>query len=151
MEESLNEEISIIIEYENINDILINNNFLSFIDKIFNNIYHNEYIIDNNNDNDSIHYHIFFEINEDLDIEEKDYFTSCKEINKILGKTEKIKETDILIKNKECCNICFEEYSVKTYKRVLPNCKHYFHKTCIDKWLKSKSNCPICRTNLLKN
>jgi hypothetical protein len=151
MEEPSNDEISIILQYENINDILINDNFLYFIDKIFNNIHNNEYILENNINNNSIHYHIFFEINEDVDIEETDYFKCCKEINNILGKSEKIKENDILIKNKEYCNICFEEYSIKTYKRVLPDCKHCFHKKCIDKWLKSKSNCPICRTNLLKN
>ena len=151
MEEPFNDEISIILQYENINDILINDDFLYFIDKIFNNINSNEYIVENNSINNSIHYHIFFEINEDVDIEETDYFKSCKEINKIIGKSEKIKENDILIKNKECCNICFEEYSIKTYKRILPDCKHCFHKKCIDKWLKSKSNCPVCRTNLLKN
>jgi hypothetical protein len=148
MEDTFNDEISIILEYQNIDDILINDDFLYFIDKIFNNIHSDEYIVENNN---SIHYQIIFEINEEVDIEEKEYFTNCKEINNILGKSEKIKENDILIKNKECCNICFEEYSIKTYKRILPDCKHCFHKKCIDKWLKSKSNCPVCRTNLLKN
>ena len=147
MEEPFNDEISIILQYENINDILINDDFLYFIDKIFNNIHSNEYIVNNN----SINYHIIFEINDNPNNEENDYFTCCKEINNILGKSKKIKENDILIKNKECCNICFEEYSINTFKRVLPDCKHCFHKKCIDKWLKSKSNCPTCRTNLLKN
>ncbi len=148
MEESFNnDEISLIIHYDNNN--LINDDFLYFIDKIFSNIYGNEYITQN--DNNNINYHIFFEINEIPYNEENDFFSNCKEINNILGKTQKIKKDDILIKNKECCNICFEEYSINTFKRVLPDCKHCFHKKCIDKWLKSKSNCPICRTNLLKN
>ena len=42
-----------------------------------------------------------------------------------------------------------ETYKHKEYKRVLPNCNHYFHKKCIDKWLKTNSSCPICRKNFL--
>ena len=30
------------------------------------------------------------------------------------------------------------------------NCGHQFHTECITKWLKIKSNCPICRQKILK-
>jgi hypothetical protein len=29
--------------------------------------------------------------------------------------------------------------------RTLPNCNHDFHSQCIDMWLGSHSNCPLCR------
>tara|TARA_B100001121_G_C18567150_1_gene563252 strand:- start:353 stop:721 length:369 start_codon:yes stop_codon:yes gene_type:complete len=55
-----------------------------------------------------------------------------------------IRESDDIIKNKNSCPICLETYEVGKYKRVLP-CGHIFHKKCIDKWLKKKLICPICR------
>ena len=73
-----------------------------------------------------------------------------KEINSKICKPVRIKENDNLIINKECCNICCEDYIVGQYKRTLPSCNHVFHKKCVDKWLKTKSNCPICRNELKK-
>ena len=53
--------------------------------------------------------------------------------------------TDSLCK-KETCSICFNpEMDTKT------NCLHYFHFTCIDRWLKINPECPVCRTKLLPN
>jgi hypothetical protein len=152
----LQNEICITVPFDNFNDIIINNETLKLIDEIFNENYsENEYIKENNND---IEYHVYYEIienntdddNTDDDNEEFDYFINCKEIDKILCKSEKIKKDDILINNNEHCNICYDNYSIGQFKRVLPECKHCFHKKCVDKWLKSKSNCPICRCNLLK-
>jgi hypothetical protein len=79
----------------------------------------------------------------------KEVVENCDEINYILGKSLKIKENDCLIKDCEKCIICFEQYKVNELKRIIPVCNHIFHKKCIDKWLKSKSNCPICRCNFL--
>ncbi len=76
-------------------------------------------------------------------------FNNCKEIEHFIGKSSKIKKNDPLIKN-ENCFVCFEAYSEGEYKRELPHCKHFFHKKCIDKWLKKKAQCPICRDNVLE-
>ena len=149
----LHNEICITVPFNNFNDIIINEETLKLIDEIFNENYsENEYIKENDNE---IEYHIYYEIIEnntdvDVDIDENDYFINCKQIDKILCKSEKIKKDDILINNNEYCNICFENYNIGQYKRVLPECKHCFHKKCVDKWLKTKSNCPICRNDLLK-
>ncbi len=76
-------------------------------------------------------------------------FNNCKEIEKFIGKSSKIKKDDPLIKN-ENCFVCFEPYSEGEHKRELPHCKHFFHKKCIDKWLKKKAQCPVCRDNILE-
>ena len=68
-------------------------------------------------------------------------------MNKVLNNSSCIKKGDELIGTS--CDICMEEFKLKEYKRIIPSCKHYFHKKCIDKWLKKKSTCPICRKELL--
>ena len=68
---------------------------------------------------------------------------------KQLGKYRKIKENDPLIN--EQCSICIEDFCCGDYQRTL-NCKHSFHKKCIDKWFrKDKNDCPMCRTNIISN
>lgn len=76
-------------------------------------------------------------------------FNNCKEIEDIIGKPNKIKRDDILVTNQENCFICFDTYKCGELKRDL-KCKHFFHKKCIDKWLKKKAQCPICRDNVLE-
>lgn len=76
-------------------------------------------------------------------------FNNCKEIEHFIGKSSKIKKNDPLINN-ENCFVCFEPYIEGEHKRELPHCKHFFHKKCIDKWLKKKAQCPICRDNILE-
>jgi len=83
--------------------------------------------------------------------EQFDYFANCKLINKLVGKAEKIKKDDSLLVGEESCFICFEKYKEKELKRKLPNCNHFFHKKCIDKWLKNKSTCPHCRCDLMNH
>ncbi|CAL5437681.1 unnamed protein product [Camellia sinensis] len=43
------------------------------------------------------------------------------------------------------CSICLAEYQPKETLRTIPECNHYFHATCIDKWLRRNATCPLCR------
>ncbi|KAH7846778.1 hypothetical protein Vadar_018055 [Vaccinium darrowii] len=43
------------------------------------------------------------------------------------------------------CVICLSLFEDQEVGRKLPNCGHEFHVECIDMWLSSHSNCPICR------
>ncbi|XP_062226583.1 E3 ubiquitin-protein ligase Os04g0590900-like [Phragmites australis] len=46
------------------------------------------------------------------------------------------------------CSVCLGEFRDGESLRLLPKCSHAFHQQCIDKWLKSHSNCPLCRANI---
>ncbi|CAN6236082.1 unnamed protein product [Urochloa humidicola] len=46
------------------------------------------------------------------------------------------------------CSVCLGEFRDGESLRLLPKCGHAFHQQCIDKWLKSHSNCPLCRSNI---
>ena len=43
------------------------------------------------------------------------------------------------------CVICLSVFEDDDVGRNLPKCGHAFHVECIDMWLHSHSNCPICR------
>lgn len=43
------------------------------------------------------------------------------------------------------CPVCLAGFAEGDYVRRLNDCKHSFHLACIDKWLSSHSNCPVCR------
>ena len=75
-------------------------------------------------------------------------FKTCKQINEILGKSEKIKKDDELLKKDCSCFICLGDFKQKQLKRKLI-CGHHFHKKCIDKWFKISARCPICRKEYL--
>lgn len=47
------------------------------------------------------------------------------------------------------CSICLGEILEDDTLRLLPKCSHAFHVACIDTWLKSQSNCPLCRANIV--
>ncbi|XP_068644663.1 RING-H2 finger protein ATL39-like [Aristolochia californica] len=44
------------------------------------------------------------------------------------------------------CAVCLSDFNEGEDVRVLPECLHTFHLPCIDMWLYSHSNCPLCRT-----
>lgn len=46
------------------------------------------------------------------------------------------------------CHICNENYGTYDICRRLSSCNHYYHFNCIDNWLTSNRNCPICNTNI---
>ncbi|CAN0879013.1 RING-H2 finger protein ATL65 [Linum grandiflorum] len=47
------------------------------------------------------------------------------------------------------CAVCLLEFEHgHDYVRTLPNCSHKFHVDCIDIWLRSHANCPLCRSRI---
>ncbi|GLU00694.1 hypothetical protein SLE2022_180420 [Rubroshorea leprosula] len=47
------------------------------------------------------------------------------------------------------CSICLCEYRDLEMLRMMPECRHYFHVSCIDAWLKLNGSCPVCRNSPL--
>ncbi|KAJ4722668.1 RING-H2 finger protein [Melia azedarach] len=46
------------------------------------------------------------------------------------------------------CAVCLNEFQEDEKLRIIPNCSHIFHIDCIDVWLQSNANCPLCRTSI---
>lgn len=49
------------------------------------------------------------------------------------------------------CSICLGEFQDDESLRLLPKCSHAFHVPCIDTWLRSHKNCPLCRAPVVSN
>lgn len=60
----------------------------------------------------------------------------------------KYKKGDGLIEGTDC-SVCLSEFEENENLRLLPKCSHAFHVKCIDTWLRSHSNCPLCRANIV--
>lgn len=44
------------------------------------------------------------------------------------------------------CTVCLAEYAGGEEVRVLPACRHGFHRACVDRWLLTRApTCPVCR------
>nr|KYP58571.1 RING-H2 finger protein ATL1O [Cajanus cajan] len=56
-----------------------------------------------------------------------------------------IKKGEEMAVNVECA-ICLGEFEEGEWIKLLPNCTHGFHVSCIDTWFRSHSNCPLCRS-----
>ncbi|XP_052180035.1 RING-H2 finger protein ATL65 [Diospyros lotus] len=48
------------------------------------------------------------------------------------------------------CAVCLLEFEENDYVRTLPVCYHAFHVDCIDIWLRSHANCPLCRAGIFR-
>lgn len=141
---------SIFNSIESMLEELQNNININNITDNINNITNSGDNSDNENNDNYVEFSIHFEVtNENNNDTDNNYFQNCNEINNALGKPIKIKKNDII--ETENCLICMENYNYGQFKRLLPNCKHCFHKKCIDKWLKKKSSCPVCRDELKKD
>lgn len=44
------------------------------------------------------------------------------------------------------CAVCLSVYEEGEELRQLPRCRHLFHAACIDMWLYSHRDCPLCRS-----
>lgn len=62
----------------------------------------------------------------------------------------KFKKGESLIDGTDC-SVCLSQFEDDECLRLLPKCKHAFHITCIDTWLRSHTNCPLCRAAVLSN
>jgi hypothetical protein len=49
------------------------------------------------------------------------------------------------------CSICTQEWQHGEELRKLSVCRHYFHKSCVDTWLREHDTCPLCRTNIVSS
>jgi hypothetical protein len=45
------------------------------------------------------------------------------------------------------CVVCMQDFEQNDELRVLP-CSHEFHTQCVDRWLKVKKDCPLCRRDI---
>ncbi|KAK2991377.1 hypothetical protein RJ640_023446 [Escallonia rubra] len=62
----------------------------------------------------------------------------------------KYKKGDGLIEGTDC-SVCLSEFQEDETLRLLPKCSHAFHIPCIDTWLRSHTNCPLCRAGIVSN
>ncbi|TKY60242.1 RING-H2 finger protein ATL54 [Spatholobus suberectus] len=49
------------------------------------------------------------------------------------------------------CSVCLGEFEQDESLRLLPKCSHAFHIPCIDTWLRSHKNCPLCRAPVVRD
>ncbi len=56
----------------------------------------------------------------------------------------KIKNVKKLSEDKKKCSICLEKFKNNDNTMIIP-CTHLFHPNCIQKWMKIKNICPICK------
>ena len=65
------------------------------------------------------------------------------------AKIKKIKYHKVKEENEAECPICLESLNKGEYEKVL-ECKHTFHKKCIDRWFKKDNDfCPMCRLKII--
>ena len=62
----------------------------------------------------------------------------------------KIEDVNKLDQEKRNCVICLEDFKSGEKATLLP-CVHLFHKNCIKSWLKTKNMCPICKFVLTRD
>ncbi|KAL7134425.1 hypothetical protein ABFS83_11G026200 [Erythranthe nasuta] len=46
------------------------------------------------------------------------------------------------------CAICLDSFREGDACRNIPVCKHVFHAKCVDRWIRKKPTCPVCRTRV---
>ncbi|XP_050386874.1 brassinosteroid-responsive RING protein 1-like [Argentina anserina] len=58
-----------------------------------------------------------------------------------------IRFEDIVGEVPESCAVCLHEFDGSDEIRCLKNCKHIFHRSCLDRWMDhDQKTCPLCRT-----
>ncbi|GKV09687.1 hypothetical protein SLEP1_g21147 [Rubroshorea leprosula] len=46
------------------------------------------------------------------------------------------------------CVVCLSKVSRSEKLRSLPTCRHTYHHSCIENWLKVRPTCPLCRIHV---
>ncbi|KAL5747531.1 hypothetical protein ACOSQ2_024828 [Xanthoceras sorbifolium] len=55
-----------------------------------------------------------------------------------------------LVDPPDCCAVCLYEFEEQDEIRRLTNCRHIFHRSCLDRWMGyDQKTCPLCRTPLI--
>ncbi|CAG7907513.1 unnamed protein product, partial [Brassica rapa] len=62
-----------------------------------------------------------------------------------------VRFSDLQTDLEDCCTFCLFDFAYDDKVRQLPNCRHVFHKRCMDRWIVDcrKITCPICRDRFL--
>ena len=48
------------------------------------------------------------------------------------------------------CAVCLNEFAGEEEIRCMANCRHMFHRTCVDRWIDhDQKTCPLCRTHFV--
>ncbi|XP_027338359.1 RING-H2 finger protein ATL52-like [Abrus precatorius] len=76
-----------------------------------------------------------------FDTPQRNLLSSFKYKKEVVAKEEGEEENDDYE-----CSVCLSVYEEGEEVRKLPRCNHCFHVVCIDMWLYSHFDCPICRT-----
>ncbi|CAI5518202.1 unnamed protein product, partial [Closterium sp. Naga37s-1] len=62
------------------------------------------------------------------------------------GSSQPPREREVADDDAECC-ICLGPYEDAVLLRELP-CSHHFHSACVDKWLRTRPTCPLCKFDI---
>ncbi|KAK4338448.1 hypothetical protein RND71_042935 [Anisodus tanguticus] len=55
-----------------------------------------------------------------------------------------------LVDPPESCAVCLYEFDSEDEIRRLMNCRHIFHRSCLDRWMDhDQKTCPLCRTTFI--
>ncbi|MCO5593680.1 hypothetical protein L7F22_047697 [Adiantum nelumboides] len=73
--------------------------------------------------------------------------SSSGDANEEAGDSNKLRVKGTISSAKECA-VCLSEFDDGEDVKLLPACGHCFHVKCIDMWLFSHTNCPICRVGV---
>lgn len=49
------------------------------------------------------------------------------------------------------CPVCLSAFEEGDEIKKMSACDHAFHRACIDPWLSSHANCPVCRASVAVN
>ncbi|MCO5592238.1 hypothetical protein L7F22_046236 [Adiantum nelumboides] len=66
------------------------------------------------------------------------------------AKLQNMESTGLDIQLEYTCGICLEDLSSEDKVFLFPSCTHFFHVTCVLKWLPNNGSCPICRKMVIE-